>query len=107
MSARKLIDIYTECIKELFETSEHISGEPVDYDKLFREAPCNKDGQKIINYMEYYLDSKVFDEIVCKHLKRLKQWEKNVLNFNLYLGCSPTSCKKRWDELKEDLSNSN
>ena len=100
-----LNQIYWNCIRELYETSEHISGVKVDFDKIYNEAPLNEDGRKFINYDEYYLDRVVFEEIANKYISKLPEWKRKGLSMQIYLGSSPTSNKERWDELKKNLEN--
>ena len=95
--------IYWNCIRELYETSEHISGVKVDFDKIYSEAPLDEEGRKVINYDEYYLDRVVFEDIVNKHIGKLPEWRRKGLSVLIYLGSSPTCNKETWDELKKNL----
>lgn len=98
-----LNQIYWNCIRELYETSEHISGVKVDFDKIYSEAPLNEDGRKVINYDEYYLDRIVFEDIVKKHIGKLPEWKRKGISGLIYLGSSPTCNKETWDKLKKKL----
>ena len=98
-----LNQIYWNCIRELYETSEHISGVKVDFDKIYNEAPLNEDGRKVINYDEYYLDRVVFEDIVKKHIGKLPELKRKGISGLIYLGSSPTCNKETWDKLKKNL----
>ena len=99
----KVEQIYWNCIRELYETSEHISGVKVDFDKIYNEAPLNEDGRRVINYDEYYLDRVVFEDIVNKHIGKLPEWRRKGLCLLIYLGSSPTCNKDVWNGLKKNL----
>ncbi len=98
-----LNQIYWNCIRELYETSEHLSGVKVDFDKIYSEAPLNEEGKKVINYDEYYLDRVVFEDIVKKHIGKLPEWKRKGISGLIYLGSSPTCNKETWDKLKKNL----
>ena len=100
-----LNQIYWNCIRELYETSEHLSGVKVDFDKIYSEAPLDEDGRKVINYDEYYLDRVVFEDIVKKHIGKLPEWKRKGISGLIYLGSSPTCNKETWDKLKKNLEN--
>ena len=100
-----LNQIYWNCIRELYETSEHLSGVKVDFDKIYSEAPLNEEGKKVINYDEYYLDRVVFEDIVKKHIGKLPEWKRKGISGLIYLGSSPTCNKETWDKLKKNLEN--
>ena len=67
-----------------------------DFDKLVKNAPLNERGQKVINFMDYYLDSESLEKIIEKSIKKYHINERSAaaLRFSVLLGCSPTSCKK-------------
>ena len=100
-----LNQIYWNYIRELYETSEHISGVKVDFDKIYNEAPLNEDGRKFINSDEYYLDRVVFEDIANKYISKLPELKRKSLSMQIYLGSSPTSNKELWDKLKKNLEN--
>ena len=88
MKVQKIIwDIY----KELYANSQP----KADFDKLVNSAEKNEKGEKIIPFENYFIDQKLMDEIIKKHLKnkRLTKLTKNSIRVNVYLGVSPVSKK--------------
>ena len=54
-----------------------------------KNAEINELGQKVINFNDYILDAKVGDEIIRKHCRWLRKWDKKAIMFEVYLGASP------------------
>jgi hypothetical protein len=76
-------DIYRELYKE--------ATPKADFDKLVEEAPTNSEGQKDIQFMDYEISERVFNEILDKHLKvrRLTKLKQQMIRNTVTLGCSP------------------
>jgi hypothetical protein len=64
-----------------------------NFNKLVKEAPFNKDGQKVVDYMSYIIDRSLFDKLIEKYKKKFKlnEFEEKSYLFNAYLGPSPRS----------------
>jgi hypothetical protein len=67
-----------------------------NFKELLKNAKLNARGEKIINYMDYYLPSNKIEEIIEKSIKKYKLSEHKEYGFRLsiLLGVSPTSFKK-------------
>lgn len=78
---QKALDIYTEM---------YAKSEPsADFNKLLENAEINELGQKVINFNDYILDAKIGDEIIRKHCRWLREYDKKAIKFNVLLGASP------------------
>lgn len=93
-TTKKLIKKFNDIMRELYLKSEPSA----DWDKMLEEAPIMEDGRKFIDYTKYYLDNEEFTAIFQKHTKGMRKHTKRDLTFAVYLGCSPTSYKKRNNE---------
>lgn len=80
-----IMDIYRELYRK--------STPSADFDKLVEEAPLNKEGQKVIEFMDYEIEQDVLDSVIEKHIrkKRFSKYQKKSIKVNVYLGCSPKS----------------
>jgi hypothetical protein len=92
MKEKKLEKLVLDIYRELYKNSTPSA----DFDELLKNATIDERGEKIIPFMDYYIDKEKFDEIVENKLKTVKldEWYKRGVRFNVYLGCSPTSLKK-------------
>lgn len=63
-----------------------------------RDELYQKGLKKVINFYSYYIPDSKFKEIVDNQIKKykLKNIIKNNFSMTIYLGCGPTSSKKRW-----------
>ncbi len=68
----------------------------VDFDVLFMKAKRNQWNQKDINYSEYSIEEKIFNEIVDRITNKfkLKKHQKEMIHRSVLLGCSPKFLKK-------------
>ena len=91
--SEKLKQIYYDCMRELYANAKDKDGNNGDFDKLIANAKKDAQGRLVIPYMDYYLPKEQFDAIFKKHceVKELTKIEKSALNFEIYLGASPTS----------------
>ena len=91
MKETKVQKIIWDIYKELYANSEPSCG----FDELVNSAEKNEKEEKIIPFENYFIDQKLMDEIIEKHLKnkRLTKLAKNSIKFNIYLGVSPRSKK--------------
>lgn len=78
---QKVINIYTEMYAQ--------ATPPADFNELLENAEINELGQKVINFNDYILDAKVGDEIIRKHCRWLREYDKKQISFYVLLGCSP------------------
>ncbi len=67
-----------------------------NFKKLMKDAPLNDRGQKVIDFMDYYLPMEETERIIQKTIKKFKLSEYNAksLRISVLLGCSPTSYNK-------------
>lgn len=91
MKETKVQKIIWDIYRELYANSEP----KADFDELVNSAEKNEEGEKIIPFENYFIDQKLMDEIIEKHLKnkRLTKLTKNSIRVNVYLGVSPVSKK--------------
>lgn len=91
MRLKKILELIQEIYRDLYKNSTPSA----DFDELVANAELNERGEKIIHFMDYYLEKGKFDEIVESHLKgrKLTERELRVIKFQIYLGASPTSTK--------------
>lgn len=87
---KKIEEKYHDIMRELYLKATP----PGDWDKMLEEAPTMEDGRKFIDFKNYYLDNNQMCEIVDKHLKGMRKYNKRDLRFLIYLGASPTSYKE-------------
>ena len=78
---QKVLDIYTEMYAKATPSA--------DFNELLENAKINELGQKVINFNDYILDAKVGDEIIRKHCRWLRKYDKEAVKFNVLLGASP------------------
>lgn len=64
-----------------------------DFDELVADAVINEGGEKVIDFLSYFLSAEKQDEIISKHLKgkMLTKAMQNSIRIGIVLGCSPTS----------------
>ena len=88
ISNKKLEKIWEEIMIELYKNSTPSA----DFLELEKNAILNDRGEKIIDFDAHEIDKykaeKIFDEILKKH-KVNSKWNRDVLSFNVWLGCSP------------------
>lgn len=90
MKRNKITEAVFDCFRELYANSEPSA----DFDKLLEEAPTNKEGQKVIDFMAYEIEENKMTEIVDRHKAKLKKKRVSPIlidafSFNVYLGASP------------------
>lgn len=98
---KTLTDVVFDVYRELYKKATPSA----DFDELWANAEINDDGQRVIHYMDYYLDKDEYNAIVDKYVKRFKRRGEaftNGLKFEAYLGCGPTSHKKERSDNQED-----
>lgn len=78
---QKIFDIYTEMYAK--------ANPPAKFIELMENAELNELGQKVIHFNDYTLDSKVGDEILRKHCRWLREYDKKQISVAVLLGCSP------------------
>ena len=80
-------DAIMDCYTELFANSTP----PADFKKLLDEAPINKFGQKVIDFMSYEIDEDKYDEIMDSMIKKhkFKGYKIQMFKNTIALGCSP------------------
>lgn len=68
-----------------------------DFDELVKNAIIDSEGRRVIPFMDYEIDSDLMENIIDKHCKkhRFNKHVTNQVKIEVYLGCSPTSKRKR------------
>lgn len=96
MKLKKIEQLIWDIYRDLYKNSTP----SVNFDELVENATLNERGEKVIPFMDYYIDQDKMDEIVESHLKRkrLSEWEIKGIKFQVYLGCSPTSNRTKSHE---------
>lgn len=99
---KKVAELVMDCYRELYRESTPSA----DFDKLVEEAPLNDRGEKEIDFMAYYLPFDRYTEISDKYKDMIsdKSPYKKSFQFEIALGCGPTSAKERWEEHINELS---
>jgi len=87
---KQLWKICMDIYKELYKNAQP----PANFKKLIKSGETKKHNW----FMNYYLSDKEMNQIINKHTKKHKlgKRDKKVVHFEVWLGCSPTSNKKRW-----------
>lgn len=100
---KKIAELVWECYRELYRESTPSA----DFDSLVENAPTNDRGERVIDYMAYYLPFEKYNEIQEKYLNMIsdKSIYKTSFRFEISLGCGPTSAKERWEEHLMELQN--
>lgn len=83
------------CYKKLYKKATPSA----DFKKLMKSAEINERGQKVLHFMDYYLEMEEQEKIIAKTIKKYKlsSWSAKGLRLSILLGCSPTSYKKEED----------
>ena len=105
MKKNKIIDVYFDFLRELYANSIGFDGRAGDFDDLMLHKQIGLDGRPTIAMDDYYLDRDKFEEIVNKYkkyeMKKLRPYERKMLEHELYLGASPTCNKESWEQRKQ------
>ena len=77
-----------ECYVELFKQSNPSA----DFEQLVENADINERGQKVIDFMSYEIEEKLYVEIVDSIIKKykFKGYKVQAFKNTIALGCSPT-----------------
>ena len=76
------------CYRRLYNASEPSA----DFDKLMEEAPVNEEGKKVIDYMSYEIDIKVYEEIIKEVIDEFKikpSYRANAFRITMAFGATP------------------
>ena len=87
MKETKVQKIIWNIYRELYANSEP----KADFDELVNSAEKNKEGEKVIPFLDYEISEEDFDRIIKEHLKgkRLTKLSKQMLINTITLGVSP------------------
>jgi hypothetical protein len=86
--SKKLGKAIFECMTRLYLASTPSA----DFNQLVENAEINEFGEKVINYEDYEIDSKQFEQIVTEVISDFKiksKYDIEIFKFNIYLGASP------------------
>ncbi len=83
----KLYNLVMDCYRELYREATPSA----DFDELVKNAPINDEGQKMIDFNAYEIDFDKYNEIVEKHIKKMKlsKYEERGFRFEMFLGSGP------------------
>lgn len=86
-SKKKLESILWNIYRVLYKNSTP----PANFDELVENAPIDEQKRKVIDFMAYSIDIKLFDELMDAELNKhkLSKYEKQRIKTSCYLGCSP------------------
>ena len=86
MKTSKIESIVLNIYRELYKKSEPKG----DYDQLLKDAIINKQGQKVIPFMDYEISQDKYKEIVDKHIpNKIDKFYQQQIRNTIALGCSP------------------
>jgi len=86
---KKLCEICMNIYRELYKKATPSA----NIDELIEKGITKKHNW----YMDYYIDEMRMEKIISKHIKKhkLTKKENNLIYFEVWLGCSPTSNKDK------------
>lgn len=89
-------------ILKIYQDLYKASTPSANFDELMANAPLNKEGQKVIDFMAYEISEKEFNEILESNLKGVREpkYRKQMYYNTVLLGCSP---KFKKESLEKDL----
>jgi hypothetical protein len=87
MNDKKVNKVMLDCYREIYLNSTPSA----DFDQLVAGAKLNEFGQKVIDFNDYVIEEKKFDEITSTIIKknRIKEPYKRMIRNSILLGCSP------------------
>lgn len=90
--SEKLKDLLMETYRELYANCTT----PVSFDYLVENSSKDEQGRVLIPYDKYFIDGKLYDDIVDSNMKkmRLRPYERTKFKISAYLGCGPTTINK-------------
>lgn len=94
MRKKKISD--GDILLEIYRNVYAASTPPADFDELMANAEVNKDGQKVIKYIDYECEHDVMEKILNEILDKykIKDYRRKQFSFSFWLGCSPKTKKK-------------
>lgn len=105
MKKDRLIDIYFNFLRELYANAIGFDGKAGNFDYLMEHKGIGFDGLPTIAMDDYYMDRDKFEEIVSRYkkyeMKKLRPYERKMLEHELYLGATPTCNKESWEQRKQ------
>jgi len=93
MRKKKISD--GDILLEIYRNVYAASTPPADFDELMANAEVNKEGQKIIKFMDYECEHDVMEKILNEILDKykIKDYRRKQFSFSFWLGCSPKTKK--------------
>ncbi len=94
MRKKKISD--GDILLEIYRNVYAASTPPADFDELMANAEVNKEGQKVIKYIDYECEHDVMEKILNEILDKykIKDYRRKQFSFSFWLGCSPKTKKK-------------
>jgi len=85
---KRMIDkAIMHCYRELYANATP----PASFDELLNSATVNKQGQKVVPFMDYEIDYDIFEMIVADTIKvyKIKKSIRVPFRGTILMGCSP------------------
>ncbi len=93
MRKKKLTD--GDILMEIYRNVYAVAEPPANFDELMVNAEINKEGQKVIKFMDYECEEAVMQRILDETMDKykVKDYRRKQFSFSFWLGCSPKTKK--------------
>lgn len=93
MRKKKLTD--GDILMEIYRNVYAVAKPPANFDELMANAEINKEGQKVIKFMDYECEEAVMQRILDETMDKykVKDYRRKQFSFSFWLGCSPKTKK--------------
>ena len=93
MRKKKLTD--GDILMEIYRNVYAVAEPPANFDELMANAEINKEGQKVIKFMDYECEEAVMQRILDDTMDKykVKDYRRKQFSFSFWLGCSPKTKK--------------
>jgi hypothetical protein len=93
MRKKKLTD--GDILMEIYRNVYAVAEPPANFDELMANAEINKEGQKVIKFMDYECEEAVMQRILDETMDKykVKDYRRKQFSFSFWLGCSPKTKK--------------
>jgi hypothetical protein len=93
MRKKKLTD--GDILMEIYRNVYAVAEPSANFDELMANAEINKEGQKVIKFMDYECEEAVMQRILDDTMDKykVKDYRRKQFSFSFWLGCSPKTKK--------------
>ena len=93
MRKKKLTD--GDILMEIYRNVYAVAEPPANFDELMANAEINKEGQKVIKFMDHECEEAVMQRILDETMDKykVKDYRRKQFSFSFWLGCSPKTKK--------------